>query len=258
MAISNRTITSLAPPITQSNLVNALQTAFTNAGFDAPIQTFTSGTDQVLVYKFTLDPSKTYGSIFLRVRISSSLQIWQQLFSDWNTTTRTGTDGSTEVSYITLLNSVTISFNSFNGGNEVKQVIVTQNSLFAPLGLIIPENRPSRWDLNSYPYGFIWTSTSPSVLRCTTRNMYSNSDFSTYLNDSNLSGASPGNDGNDLVRGILLKSQSNNGIGCQTSNNLGYGAAANLSRFATIPVTGTSQIWTIINNVAGGLLIQTQ
>lgn len=258
MAISNRTTTSLAAPITQASLTAALQTAFTNAGFDAPIHNYTSGTDQILVYKVTLDATKTYGSIYLRLRISNTLILYQQLYSNWDTVNKTGSDGSSEVTYITLSNSINISFNSFNGGSEVKQVVVTQNSLFAPLGLIFPENRPSRWDLNSYPYGFIWTSINPSTLRCTSRNMYTNSDFVTYLNDSNLSGASPGGDGNDLIRGIILKSLANNGVGCQSSSNLGYGCNANLSRFVTIPVTGTTQIWTVINNVAGGLLIQTQ
>ncbi|MBD2503133.1 hypothetical protein [Anabaena azotica] len=262
MAISTRTITSLTAPITQSNLVSALQTAFTNAGFDAPIQIFTSGTDQILVYRTILDNSKTYGAIFLRLRITNTLGIFQQLVSTWNTGTSSGTDASTEVGYATFLNSINITFNSFNSVSnnqpEVRQVIVTQNSLFAPLGLIFPENRPSRWDLNSYPYGFIWTSNNPSGLRTTTRNPYSNPDFSTYINDSNLSGTSPTGDGNDLARGIILKSISNNGIGCQTSNDIGYGCVLGLPRFTSIPITGTNQAWTTINNVAGGLCLRTQ
>lgn len=257
MSISARLTISILPPITQSNLVTALQTAFTNAGFPSPLQTFTSGTDQIIIYRIVLDSTKTYGSIFLRLRITSALAIFQQVFSGWDTNTRTGTDGSSEVSYGTLSSSVAVGFNSFNDGNETRQIILTQNALFFPLGLIFPENRPSRWDLNSYPYGFIWSNTSANTLRGTTRNQYNNSDFSTYLNDSNLSGASPTGDGNDIVRGIILKSNSNNGVACQSSNNLGYGAAANLTRFTTIPVAGTTQAWTVINNVAGGLLIQT-
>ena len=97
MVVATKTEASLAATITQTSFANALKTAFTSAGYSAVFDDYTSSTDRILVYAHVVDNSKVYGTSYLRIRITSALLIYQQIYSTWNATAHTGTGSSTEV-----------------------------------------------------------------------------------------------------------------------------------------------------------------
>lgn len=258
MVIATRTDSALSGTITQTSLTDALIVAFTNAGFSAPFDNYTSATDRILVYQLTLDATKTYGSIFLRIRVTTALVVFQQLFATWNTSTKAGTSGSVEVSYVTLSTTNPINFVSLNGGNEFRLVLLTQTVLFMPLGLVAPANRPAWWDLTNWAYGFIFINTAMNTLRTSALNPYANADFDTFLNNTRMGGANPATNRRDLLTGIVLLTQSNNGAGCRSSDDLAMVAGSGAARYDTQNIFGTTQQYLVINPISGGLAVRVQ
>jgi hypothetical protein len=258
MAVATRTDTTLAATITQTSFVNALKTAFTSAGYSSIFDDYTSGTDRILVYAQIVDSSKVYGTVYLRIRITSSLAILQQIYTTWNPTARTGTGNSAEVPMITFATNGTVSFVSLDIGIEGRLVIISQGTLYVPLGIITPLNRPTWWDLNSWNYGFIFTSNSVNILRSTTVNPYGNTEYDTFLNNSRMGTPNTTFNGRDILTGIVLLSQSSTGVACRTSDDFGIGSCSGNARYDLLPVTGTTQQYLVINNVSGGLVIRVQ
>lgn len=258
MVVATRIDSSLAATINQTSFVNALKTAFTNAGHTSIFDDYTSGTDRILVYAHIVDSSKVYGTLYLRIRITSSLVIYQQVYATWNATAHTGTGNSTEVLMLTLSTNVTVSFISLDIGTEGRLILISQGALYTPLGVIAPANRPTWWNLDSWNYGFIFTSNNANILRGTTVNPYSNNDYDTFLNNSRL--GTPNNifNGRDILTGIVLLSQSSTGVACRTSEDFGIGACNGNARYDLLPVLGTTQQYLVVNNVSGGLIIRVQ
>jgi hypothetical protein len=172
---ATRTITNLSATITQSTLITAIQTAFTNAGFSAPVLDTTSGTDRILAYAFTVG-SGTFSTVYLRVRITSALAIFQQLSTGVPSGGTSGTNASTEVSLGTVVSTTPCTFNALNGGTEYRLIMLVQGSVLFPLGIIAPNTRRGNWSLNSWSWGFIFTSSTMSVVRGTTLNQYASAD----------------------------------------------------------------------------------
>ncbi len=257
MAVAARTITTLSAPFTQAQLSSALQTAFTNAGFASLYDSFTSGTDLILVYEFVVDASKAFGKTYLRVRISTTLIIYQQVFSTWNATTHIGTNGSTEVSYSTLVSSTNITFNSLNGSDEYRLVFITQSSLFLPLGLLCPATLRSSWNLNTWCWGFIFTANTMLVLRSPSLTQYTSNDNDIALAGSARLGTANTQDGErDMLTGLLLLNQSNSGFAGKTSDDIAIVAASGSTRYDIILKNGTSQQYLLVNPGNGGIAIR--
>jgi hypothetical protein len=254
---ATRTISSLAATFTQAQLRDALITAFTNAGFSSPTQSFTSGSDLIVVFPFVVNAGNTYGTSYVRLRISSAFGIFQQMYATWNTGTSSGTGNSTEVSYGTLSSSVNITFNSLNGGSEYKLIALTQNTTFIPLGMIAPANLRSSWNLNSWTWGFIFTSTAMTALRSTTINQYSNADFDIALaGNSRLASANSVDGERDILTGLILLSQANQGFSGKTSDELGIVAANGSTRYDTVTKSGTTEQYLIVGVGSGGLAVR--
>jgi hypothetical protein len=253
---ATRTITSLGATITQANLVSALQAAFLNAGFSNPVSDFTSGTDRIFTYSITTG-SGTFGTIFLRVRVTSALAVFQQLFTAWNPATNTGTGNSTEVSYGTLSNSVSIVFNALNGGLEYGLILLTQGGTFQPLGLIAPLTKRSSFSFNSYTWGFIFTSATMAVVRGSSLNQYASADYDLALiGNSRLATANPIDNERDVISNLVLLTQSNQGFAGRTSDELAVVAASGSTRYDTISISGTSQQYLIVLPGAGGVAVR--
>ena len=253
---ATRTITSLSATITQASLVTAIQTAFTNAGFSTPVSDYTSGTDRILVYSHSSDVG-TYSNVFLRVRITSALAVFQQLFATWNTGTNTGTNNSTEVSLGTLASNINIVFNSLNGGSEYRLIILTQGLSTFPLGLIAPNERRGSWTLNSWNWGFIFTNNTFSVLRSTTLNQHASADYDILgAANSRLGTANPQDNERDVLSNLILLSQSNQGFSGRTSDDLGVASVSGSSRYDTINETGTSRQYLVVNPGSGGFVVR--
>ncbi|MDZ8023582.1 MAG: hypothetical protein RMX97_02635 [Nostoc sp. DedQUE11] len=258
MAIATRTETTLSPTITQTSLVNAIKNAFLNAGYSAVYDEFVSGTDQILVYEWVNDSTKNFGKTYLRIRVTTTLLIGQQLYALWNIGTHTGTNGSTEATYSSFSSSTTILLNALNGGEEYKFVFLSQGTLLVPLGIIAPFDRPGWWDLNSWAYGFFFTTSSPSVLRgvATAALPYSSSDFDTFLTNSRMSSVNPQTSKPDIIKGLLLLTQSSSGVGGATSEDLAIGAFNGQTRLSIVAPLNSSQEYLVLSNVTGGLGIR--
>ena len=257
MAISARAITTLNPPFTQAQLSTALQSAFANAGFTSVFSSFTSGTDLVLVYALVVDATKTFGTTYLRIRITNTFVIHQTVFSTWNTANNTGTGNSSEASFTALVNSASVTFNALNGGIESRLVVVTQGTLFLPLGIVSPATMRSSWNLNVYTSGFIFTAATMTVLRGTTANQTGNSDNDVVLvGTSRLGTANVVDNERDIFSGWTLLNQSNQGFTGKTSDDLVVVASSGSTRYDTISKSGTSQQYLIILPGAGGIAVR--
>lgn len=257
MPVSTRTITTLAAPFTQAQLSTALQAAFLNAGFPALFDSFTSGTDLILVYAFVSDVSKTYGTTYLRVRVSNTFIIYQQLFATWNTATDTGTGSSTEVSYSTLLNSTNVVFTALNGTSESRLVMVTQGSTFIPLGMIVPSTMRGSWNLNSHTNGYIFTGNTMVAMRSSSLNQFTSVDNDIVLSGSTrLATANTTDNERDLLTGLILLNQGNTGFAGKTSDDIAVGSFSGSTRYDTILRSGTSQQYLVIVPSSGGIAVR--
>jgi hypothetical protein len=253
MAIALRTQTTLASGITQTTVVSALLTAFTNAGYNTPVDNYTSGTDRILVYSFVVDSTKTFGTVYYRVRITSALSVFVQLYTAWNTTTKVGANASGEFNPITLTTTSTISFDALNGSSEYKFVVITQSTTSIILGVIAPANKPTWFDLNTFPYGFMFSNSSINTLIGCGLNPYSNVSYSTSLNNSLLALANTQTNARDILTGVMLFSASTRGIGGRTSDDVVSASASGTSKFDVLAVPGSSNQYLVINNVSGGI-----
>jgi hypothetical protein len=51
----------IVAPITQASLIAGIRDGLIAAGFPAPLKSYTTGTDQFVVWQLVFDPLKTYG-----------------------------------------------------------------------------------------------------------------------------------------------------------------------------------------------------
>lgn len=253
-----RTDTNLSATITQTSLVDAIKTAFTNAGFSTPIDDYTSGSDRILVYSLVVDASKNYGTTFLRIRITSALVCNQQLFTGWNTSTKTGTNGGTEVSYTTLAAGLPITLVALNSG-EVRLVLLLQSGVLVPLGMFVPTNRMSWYDLNSWSYGFIASTNTFSTWRSANLTPYNDTSFDILpLANSRMSSANSQTGRRDVLSGLIGLSQSNQGYAFKTSDDLACISANGSNRLDIAAISGSTEQYLILGTVAGSLGIRVQ
>jgi hypothetical protein len=264
---ATRTISSLSATITQASLATAIQTAFTNAGFSAPVLDATSGTDRILAYAYTsVSGSFSFNTVYLRLRITSTLGIFQQLSTGIPSGGTSGTNASTEVSLGTLVSTTPCTFNSLNSGNvvvggttfvEYRLIFLVQGSLMLPLGLFAPINRRGSWSLNSWSWAFIFTSSALSVARGTNLNQYASADLDVLASGNTRLGTSnPSDNERDVLSNLILLTQSNQGSPGRSSDDLAIVSANGSSRYDTIPITGTSQQYLIVNPGSGGFAVR--
>ncbi|BDA73058.1 hypothetical protein CAL7716_072240 [Calothrix sp. PCC 7716] len=255
MAVATRIDSALAATITQTSLVNALITAFTNAGYSAAFDNYTSGTDRVLIYRFDADASKTFGSNFLRIRVTTALVINVTIGTAFNTSTKALSNGSTEIVFTALSTTVNINFTALNAGSEARLVLLTQGATFIPLGMIIPANRPSWWNLDSWNYGFIFIASAMSVIRSSSISPYSNSDYEIF-SSTRLSAINTQTNRRDVLTGLILLTQSNAGVAGKTSDDLGIAAATGSARFDTLSFPDNTQQFLLVNTGTSGFAVR--
>ncbi|NJM23519.1 MAG: hypothetical protein HC787_11015 [Nostocaceae cyanobacterium CSU_2_110] len=257
MTIATRTDTTVAATVTQTSLVNALITAFTSAGFSTAIDNYTVSTDRILVYKVDVDSTKTFGSNFLRIRITSALQVFQQVMTGWNVTTKVATNASTEVSMGIFVTTTSIQFVALSAGLEGKFVACTQGTLFMLLGLLVPSERPTWWDLNSWSWGFIFISTTLLALRSSARFPYSSSEYE-FLSSVRIANFNPQTNRRDVLSGNVLLTSGNAGIAGKTSRDIGLACGSGSARYDTFSFPPDTKQYLLINNTASGLAMRIQ
>ncbi|RUT08429.1 hypothetical protein DSM106972_015970 [Dulcicalothrix desertica PCC 7102] len=256
MAIATRIDSSLSPTITQSTLADALKTAFINAGFSTPTDDYTSGTDRILVYRFDTETARNKGRNFLRVRISNTLVIACLIGTDWNTTTKAMTDSSAEFAPTALSASLPINFVSLNCASEGRFIFLSQGTAFIPLGILIPANRPTWWNLDTWSYGYFFSTITGLNFRGSSANPYGNAD-NTALTSAFLSNSNPGLS-RDSLAGLVLLNNSNSGISAKTSDDIGTAAGNGAIRYDTLSFNNNTQRYLLAVNTANGLIFRIQ
>lgn len=256
MAIAIRTDSFLTPTFTQQGLYDAIKVAFVNTGFATIFDEFLSGTDRVVVYAIILDATKTYGTTYLRVKVTTTFIIGQQLFATWNAATDTGTGATTEITYTALPNTSPITFIALNGSNEYRLAILQQGSTIIVLGFISPANKPAWWDLVAWNYCFLFTTNVFFIMRSTTFNPYANTEHDSTLNTGRMGFANSQTNRRDLLPGIVFFTQSNQGISGRSSDDLVMISASGSSRFDTIQIPGDTRQYLLLNPASGGLAVR--
>jgi hypothetical protein len=254
--VAIRTDSTLGTNFTQATLFAAIKAAMLNAGFSNPIDDYTSGTDRIAVYAFVTDATKTYGTTYYRVKVTSALGISSTLFATWNVTSHSGTQQGAEANYSAFSTSNTIQFTALNGGSEYKFVFLTQTTVIIPLGVIAPENKPNWWNLNNWNYAFYLAATSLTTLQGTTLSPYANSSYSLLINNSLMINANLQTGDTDVLTGLIVLSASGRGIAGKTSDDLGSACVNATTRYNTIATDNINQNFLIINPVSGGLVIK--
>lgn len=255
MAIATRTDSFIAPTITQQLLYDAVKQAMTNSGFAATFDEYISGTDRIVVYSIVLDSTKTYGTTYLRIRITTGLVIHQSLYSTWAIASHTGINASTESSSAAFSATAQLNFVALNGGLEYKIAFIYQSSLAYILGFVSPAIRPSWWDLNTWNYCFHAIDNTFSVFRSTAVTPYSanNANYDSSLNLSRMGTANQQTNRRDILPGVLFYSQSNQGIAGRTSDDWVMIAANGATRFDTLQLPGDTKQYLLLNPASGGL-----
>lgn len=253
MAIAIRTDTLLAPGFTHQTLYNAAKTALNNSGYITLFDEFITGTDKIAVFSIVLDSTKTFGTTYLRVRITATFVIAEQIYATWNATTHVGTNGSSEIVYAALVTTSQINFTSLNGGSEYGFSIFNQGVNTFILGAVAPTNKPSWWDLNAWNYCFLPTTATFSLFRTTGLNPYANTENDTTLNTPRMNIANTQTNRRDLLPGIVFYNQSGQGISGRSSDDLVMVAAGGTTRYDVVQIPNDPKQYLILNPAAGGL-----
>lgn len=256
MAIAIKTDSSVPPTITQQSLYDGIKQAFVNAGYSVPFDEFVSGTDKVLVYQAVIDASKTYGTAYLRIRVTTTFVVAQQILATWNTATKAGTGGATEVVYTALVANAAVNLMALNMGVEAKLILLYQGTVYYPLGYVSPSNRPSWWDLNAWPYAFVPTANTFTLYRSTTVNPFANTEHDTTLGSVRMGTANVISNRRDVLASIVFFTQANQGIVGKSSEDFAMVSATGLSRFDIFQTPTDLKQYLLLNPVAGGLALR--
>lgn len=256
MAIATRIDSFVAPTWTQATLFDGIKAAFANAGYPAPFDDYTSGTDRIVVYAIALDTTKTFGTTYLRIRLTNTFIIGQQLYSTWNTSTKTGLNPSSEITYTALIATTQVSFTALNGAAEYKLVMLTQGTNAIALGFVAPANKPAWWDLNAWNYCYVPTANTFAVFRSTNLNPYNSSDNDSSLNLTRMGTANNQTNRRDLLPGIIFYTQTNQGISGRTSDDLVMLAGSGATRYDTVQIPNDTKQYLLLNPASGGLAVR--
>lgn len=105
MPTATRNDVDLPAGFNETQLIETLLAQFGAAGFTSPFDyqpAASAGTNRYIVYEFINDAARSKGRIYFRVRwvvnaTTGAITFYTQLFDSWNITTRTGSNGGTEV-----------------------------------------------------------------------------------------------------------------------------------------------------------------
>jgi hypothetical protein len=256
MAIATRTDSVLSASFTQLNLYDALKQALADAGYPTPLSEFTSGTDRVVVYQVGFNPDRAVGTAFIRYRVTTTFIIAHQIYSGWNTGTNTGTNGSTEIAFSAIANTNAVSFIALSASPEYRLVLITSGTFYAVLGFISPQEKPNWWDVNAHAYIYIPTATTFALLRTNVLNPYSNNENDTTLNNARMANINLISNRRDILPGVIVLTQSNQGISGKTSDDFVMGCFSGSARFDVVQIPGDTKEYLVINPASGGLALR--
>lgn len=256
MVLASRTDSFIAATITQQTLYDGIKQAFLNAGYNPAFDDYVGGTDKILVYAIAYDTTKTYGTTYLRIRITTGLVVNQQLYSTWVVSSHTGTNPSSEIAYAALANTNQVNFIALNAGIEFKLIVIWTSAITYVTGFIAPFNKPVWWDVNAWNYCFMPTDNTYSTFYSTALNPYNSQTYYNSLNNTYMGSANLQTNRRDLLPGIIFYSNSNRGIAARSSDDLVMTAASGTTRFDTFQVPNDTKQYLLLNPASGGLAVR--
>ena len=243
----------------RTTLKEGIKTSMTQAGITNLVDDYDDPNYHYLVYEVVLAPGKTQGTIYLYIRVSTGLTIYQKFVTDYDPIAKTFSAEGHEFS--TAFSSVDIDIWAI-AHPEARLLIIRQLTNYRYLGYIRPQNKPAWWDENSYPYCFsprdsqmeyfygFHTALSPYNHSASNSNLY----YSNYP----LRLAYPNPEGKmDLLPAFYLGAPEEKGNAGVFSEDFNYAAAAAMSIGDEIVVTsGTEEYFLFGINTRNGVAIR--
>jgi len=252
------TNSSLSPAITQTNLTAAIKDALAAANFPAPFDEITGSTNRV-IYEITLNNSATFGKAYLEIEITSTRQVRQRLHTGWDPSTDTGVNSSAWGPQVQFSDDTVITFRGFEKSDECRLVGIRQSNIIHFLGYLRPINKPAWWNENNFLYCFI-PATNDFITwhgAAASNSPYGNATYTSSLGRAQMATANPITSKRDVVTGILLYSNSNQGAAGRTSDDLVMVSGSGLGIYDIIQVTPNVEEYTLLVPAAGGLALRT-
>lgn len=245
----------IATPLTQTTLLSGLREALIATGFPAPLKQYSSGTDQFVVWQLANDPTKTYGTAYYRLRVTSGLAVTHTIGATWTDASNTLGNASGEQHSISYSSSTPIKLLGF-ATNEYKFLLVTQGNTQQLLGYFRPPEAPG-FDESSFPKLFIPTNQDLTTCACTGLTPYGTTVFSTSLGLSQMASPDSFLQQRSQALGFFIYGPTNTGLIARTSDDLGMGATSGLARGDTlVDAADNTKQYFVNRGVAGGLLIR--
>lgn len=252
------TNSNLLPTITQANLTTAIKNALAAANFPTLFDEIV-GSPNILIYEITLNGSATFGKAYLEIEISATRVVRQRLHTNWDPIANTGVNSGAYGPSITFNDGTEITFRGFERSSEARILGIRQSSTIQFLGYIYPTNKPTWWNENSSLYAFIPAKNTFLTLNgaAAGNSPYGNGVYTTSLGRAQMASSNPVTSKRDVVTGILLYSNANQGAAGRTSDNLVMVAGSGLGIYDLIQVTAGVEEYTILTPAAGGLALRT-
>lgn len=258
-----RTDTTQAPTITQQILYDFIKARFAALGNYTLFDEFVATTDRNVVYEYVLDNTKIFGKVYLRIRVTAALAVTEFLYTSWNTATDTGTAASTETTTVTFASNIAVDAVNLVKGLEGKFCVLSQGTTIAFLGIWRPDNKPSAWNEDSFPFAFIqkndWATPWNIWFGCASSPYGTTTALNTYttlLNDARMGTQNPINNKRDILAGIVLFSPTQ-GVAGRSSDEMVIVASSGLARFDPVQVTAGVEEYLLLNPGNGGLAVRT-
>jgi len=252
------TSSSLSPTITQANLTTAIKDALAAANFPTPFDETTGSTNQI-IYEIVLNNSATFGKAYLEIEISSTRQVRQRLHTGWDPATKTGVNTGAWGPQVQFNDNTEITFRGFEKSNECRLIGIRQSNTVQFLGYLRPVNKPAWWNENSSLYCFIpGTNDFVTWLGAAANNSpYGNATYTSTLGRAQMASPNPITSKRDVVTGVLLYTNSNQGAAGRTSDALVMVSGSGLGIYDIIQVTPNVEEYTLLVPAAGGLALRT-
>jgi hypothetical protein len=226
---------TLQPPITQQSLTDGIKTALIAAGYGGTLYAeFDDGGQKNLVYQVVNDPAKTYGTVYLHLKISADRSVSQRLHTAFDTGMNTGSNLEYIDEFVDdFLNDYQIKWIALTNGTECRWVMLYQLPRWYCLGVLRPVGMPTFWNEDVAPYAII-SDTGYSML-----GKFHMADITPYFNNEEIRsslyepviprGRNPFNNQVDIITRLLFSPQSQEGMFGMTSDDIAQATDANLA-----------------------------
>jgi hypothetical protein len=265
---ATRTITTLAPAITQANLGAAVRTAMAPIA-GTPIDEFTDASGNLQqIYRLNFN-AKAAGTVFLQIQLTAALVFSQRLHIDWNTVTRTSPSIAVSTALIAapttvaIIANAAITLTTFSHP-EVAVVMLQQQSAGTLqscfLGYVRPGLIDQDWNEEIYPYCFIPTDLNLEAYAglIGARSPYNHAAGSFYAIESNprMSGISPLRNKPDIYLGSGWFSPTNAGSCGKFTTEIARACGTGAKRGDILQVTPGVEEYVLFRDGANGLALR--